>query len=326
MYYLGIDGGGTKTRYLLINENLHVVNDIENGTIHIHQIGKVKLKEELQKNLNKICRDSNIDIKEIKYVFLGIPGYGESKNDIDDIEEVVEDVFGRIDYTIGNDAVAGWAAGTGCNDGINIVAGTGSIAYGRNKFGKDGRCGGWGPGIGDDGSAYWIGLKVINEYTKQKDGRKPKTILIDILEREYEIKDHFEIVDIVFNRLKFSRSEIARFSKIAYLAGKQGCEACKEIFKEAAENLFLHIKVLVKELELNDNFILSFTGGVFKSGDLILKPLEEMLINENIKCTLKEPEIEPWHGAALMAYLLSGNIIPNDYKEKLKINKSETIS
>lgn len=317
MYYLGVDGGGTKTRYFLVNDKLERIDDIESSTIHIHQIGKENLKEQLKNNLDKILKNNNIRTSEINYAFLGVPGYGESKNDMRDIEEVVSEVFKGISYTIGNDAVAGWAAGTECNDGINIVAGTGSIAYGRNQAGKDGRCGGWGPGIGDDGSAYWIGLRVINEYTKQKDGRKEKTILVDILEKEYNIKDYFEIVDIVFNRMNFSRTEIAGFSKVASLAAIEGCEVCKEIFREAAENLFLHIKVLSKELSLSDNFILSYTGGVFKSGNLILKPLEEMLKKENINCILKQPKIDPWHGAALMAYSLAGNSIPENYKENL---------
>ena len=146
MYYLGVDGGGTKTRYLLVDEGLNIVNDIENVTIHIHQIGKEKLELELKENLNEICEKSGIKCNEIKYAFLGVPGYGESKNDIMDIDEVVEKVFNGINYTIGNDAVAGWAAGTGCTEGMNIVAGTGSICYGRNKKGQEVRCGGWGPG------------------------------------------------------------------------------------------------------------------------------------------------------------------------------------
>lgn len=65
-------------------------------------------------------------------------------------------------YKVENDAVNGWAAGTG------------SIAFGMNEEGKIARCGGFGPGIGDDASAYWIALKTINEYTKQKDGRSEK--------------------------------------------------------------------------------------------------------------------------------------------------------
>ena len=191
MYFLGVDGGGTKTKYLLINQELRVICDVESGTTHIHQIGKEKLIEVLNENLELICEKGCINKNEIEYAFLGIPGYGESKSDIEDIEYSVKKVFDGINYVIGNDSVVGWAAGTGCKEGINIVAGTGSIAYGRNKKGNEARCGGWGPGIGDDASAYWIGLKILNEYTKQKDGRNEKTVLVDTLEKEYNIKDYY---------------------------------------------------------------------------------------------------------------------------------------
>lgn len=318
MYFLGVDGGGTKTKYLLMNKELKVVGEIESGTTHIHQIGKEKLIYVLRENLQLICDKCSIQKQEIKYAFLGIPGYGESKRDVEDIEYCVNSVFNGVNYTIGNDSVVGWAAGTGCREGINIVAGTGSIAYGRNKEGNEARCGGWGPGIGDDASAYWIGLKVLNEYTKQKDGRKEKTVLVDILEKKYDIKDYFEIVDIVFNRLKFSRTYIAKFSEVAYLAASAGCESCIDIFKEAAKELFFHIKVLKNELNLTDGFLVSYSGGVFKAGEYILNPLNDMLRKEGIKCILIEPKLKPWHGAALLAYLLSGNELPDNYIELLK--------
>lgn len=318
MYYLGVDGGGTKTRYILVDENLNIIKDVERGTIHIHQIGALDLRNELKSTLDIIISGSNIRKNDIEHVFLGVPGYGESKSDKNIIDDIVEEIFKGINYTIGNDAIAGWAAGTGCNDGINIVSGTGSIAYGRNKEGIEARCGGWGPGIGDDGSAYWIALRIINEYTKQKDGRKEKTVLLDIMERELDIKDYFEVVDIVFNRLKFSRTEIASFARIASIAAREGCRVCNFIFEEAAYNLFLHIRSLSTTLNLKDGFILSYTGGVFRSGGLILDPLKAMLDEDSINCIIKEPEIDPWHGAALMAYTLSGREVPKDYKERFK--------
>ena len=318
MYFLGVDGGGTKTKYLLINQELRVICDVESGTTHIHQIGKEKLIEVLNENLELICEKGCINKNEIEYAFLGIPGYGESKSDIEDIEYSVKKVFDGINYVIGNDSVVGWAAGTGCKEGITIVAGTGSIAYGRNKKGNEARCGGWGPGIGDDASAYWIGLKILNEYTKQKDGRNEKTVLVDTLEKEYNIKDYFEIVDIAFNRLKFSRTDIAKFSEIAYLAASAGCETCRNIFKEAAKELFFHIKVLKNELNLENGFLVSYSGGVFKAGEFILNPLKEMLKNDKIECILIEPKLKPWHGAALLAYLLSDNELPDNYIELIK--------
>ncbi|NKF06504.1 ATPase [Clostridium gasigenes] len=316
MYYLGVDGGGTKTRYILIDEKFKKLVDVERGTIHIHQVGIDTLRDELTNTIESICIEAKIRKNDIDYIFLAIPGYGESIEDRLIIDSTISKILEGIPYSIDNDCVAGWAAGTGCSEGINIVVGTGSIAFGKNKYGETSRSGGWGPVIGDDGSAHWIGLKVINEYTKQKDGRKSETQLLEILEREMEIKHYYGIVDLVFNKYKLSRTEIASFSKIAALAAEAGCPVCKGIFEKAAEELFLHIISLSKELNFDDEFIVSYTGGVFKAGELILKPMAEMIEKEKLKCKLTEPKLEPWNGAALMAYSLSGRDIPENYTFK----------
>ena len=317
MYYLGIDGGGTKTKYLLINNELIKVAEVEGSTIHIHQVGVEGIKTQITENVAKICNEANIDVTDIAYVFVGIAGYGESIEDVKKIDKAFNEIM-EVPYSIENDAVNGWAGGTACKPGINVVAGTGSIAYGRNSNGKLARCGGFGPGIGDDGSAYWIALKTINEYTKQKDGRKEKTLLVDILEKEYGITYRYEIVDIIFNRLKFNRTEIAKFSTICFLAAENGCSACKEIFREAAEAIFAHIKAISKELNLTKDFIVSYTGGVFKAGKYVLEPLQEMIKESGLECHLKEPTLEPWHGSALLAYTLGGNVVPDNVAELLK--------
>ncbi|MEG1287112.1 N-acetylglucosamine kinase [Clostridium sp.] len=321
MYYLGVDGGGTKTKYVLINNTLETVGECESSTIHIHQVGIDGIKSELKINIKKVCEQAGIEVSDIKHVFLGVPGYGESLDDKNKIDKAINEVmsgFMNVSYTVDNDAVNGWAAGTACKPGINIVAGTGSIAYGRNKDGKIERSGGWGPTIGDDGSAYWIGLKTINAYTKQKDGRAEKTVLVDILEENYNIKYHFEIVDIIFNRIKLNRTEIAGFSKICFLAAEKGCPASIKIFEEAAINLYEHIKVLADKLQFNEEFIVSYTGGVFKAGKYVLEPLKLNLSKANLNYKIQEPELEPWNGAALLAFILDGNDIPSNYKEVMK--------
>ncbi|MGL4990876.1 MAG: BadF/BadG/BcrA/BcrD ATPase family protein [Sarcina sp.] len=301
MYYLGVDGGGTKTKYILADEDGKIVYEIERETSHINQIGAKKLFNQLKEVREFILNENNIKITDIKAAFFGMPGYGEVKSDKIVIDEIIEKLFGTIKYKIGNDSEVGWAAGTECKPGINIVAGTGSIAYGKNREGKEGRCGGWGPGIGDDASAYNIGIKVINEYTKQKDGRSDKTVLVDIIENDLEIKDYFEIVDIVFNKLNFGRTEIAKFAKYASLAAEKNCEASKRIFNEAAIELAKHIKSLSAQLELDDEFVVSYTGGVFNAGDFIIEPFKKAVKNMGVNCNVKAPKLEPWEGAVLLA-------------------------
>lgn len=317
MFYLGIDGGGSKTKYLLVDEELKKVAEVEGSTIHIHQVGVEGIKTQITENITKICNEINISVNDIAYVFAGVPGYGESIDDMEKIDKAFKEVM-NVPYSIDNDAVNGWAGGTACSPGINVVCGTGSIAYGRNEEGKLARCGGFGPGIGDDGSAYWIALKTINEYTKQKDGRKEKTVLVDILEKEYSITYRYEIVDVVFNRLGFNRTEVAKFSTICYLAAEAGCSACKGIFREVAEVIFEHIKAISTELKFTEEFIVSYTGGVFKAGDNVLAPLKKIIDNSGLKCKLQEPVLDPWSGSALLAYTLAGNKVPKNIEEILK--------
>lgn len=317
MFYLGIDGGGTKTKYLLVDEKLNKVADVEGSTIHIHQVGVEGIQKQLNENISRVCEEAKISVNDIAYTFIGVPGYGESLDDMNKIDAAIKEVM-VIPYSIDNDSVNGWAGGTACKPGVNIVAGTGSIAYGRNAEGKLARCGGFGPGIGDDGGAYWIGLKTINEYTKQKDGRKEKTALLDILEKEYNITYQYEIVDIAFNRLQFNRTELAKFSTVCYLAAEAGCPVCKNIFREAAAELFSHIEAISKMLNFTDEFVVSYTGGVFKSGKHVLEPLQEMINESGLKCILQEPALDPWNGSVLLAYSLAGNVVPDNAKDILK--------
>ncbi|MFQ9977588.1 N-acetylglucosamine kinase [Clostridium cadaveris] len=310
MYYLGVDGGGTKTRYILIDENFNTKVDIERGTIHIHQIGIEGLKREITTAVHDICDRAKISLSEIENIFLAIPGYGESENDKKIIDDALKEILKGVNYRADNDCVAGWAAGTGCKEGINIVAGTGSIAFGKNRFGKTARCGGWGYSIGDDGGAYWIAIKLLNEYTKEKDGRKPRTKLVDIVDNEYGIDKYFGIVDMVYNKYNLSRTDIASVAKTTYLGALEGVEECIKIYEEAAGELFRHIKSLSQELDFKDDFIVSYTGSVFKAGDFILEPMRKLIEKENINCILSPPKLEPWNGAALMAYVESGKEIP----------------
>lgn len=316
MYYMGIDGGGTKTRYIIANEQMKVLVDFLEDTIHIHQIGAEELENRLSLNIERACQKINIQPSDLNHVFIGVPGYGESQKDKEIIDQITAKIMKDIPYQVDNDGVVGWAAGCGCRPGINIVAGTGSIANGCNDDGISMRCGGFGPNIGDDGSAHWIGLRVINEYTKQKDGRHEKTCLVDLIDQAYDITYLYEIVDIVFNRLKLSRPDIAKFSAIGAKAAQNGCPRCRVIFQQAAHELGLHIKTLAKQLELKGKFSISYTGGVFKAGDTILKPLAYEL--QYLNCTLQEPLLEPCKGAVLLAYKLAGNPITDELIEQLQ--------
>ena len=110
MYYLGIDGGGTKTKYVLVDKNLKKISEMEGSTIHIHQVGASGIKTQITENISNICNKAGISLNEIGYVFVGVPGYGESIEDMKTIDKVFEEIM-KVPYSIDNDAVSGWAGG-----------------------------------------------------------------------------------------------------------------------------------------------------------------------------------------------------------------------
>lgn len=315
MYFLGVDGGGTKTTFTLIDKNGMVIHSVTMGTCHFNQIGFDGIKELLKNGLKYIIAESNISRKEIKHSFLGLAGYGKVKEAKPKIEAVVSEVFKDLEYTIDSDirvAIAGALSG---NDGINIIAGTGSIGLSINGD-KVERCGGWGASVGDEGSAFWIGKKAIEIFSKECDGRLKKGALYNVLIKELKLKDENEIITFLNEKIKNDRGEIAKLAYFCFIAALKNDENAIRVFKEAGEELAEIIKVLIGNFKDDEEILVSYTGGVFKSGDLILNPIINELNNYNIK--LMPPELPPHLGACLLAYKKLGNIQSKEVINNMK--------
>ena len=207
-----------------------------------------------------------------------------------------------------NDSEVAWAGSLACNPGINIVAGTGAIGFGIDSKGNTRRASGWGDLCGDEGSAYWISLKMIEAFTKQADGREERTRLYNIVRDELEIEDDFEILDIVLNKLDRRRDKIASLANLLFIAAEDDDHIAIEIYKEAAREHFLTIRALVEKMEFEEDeeILVSYSGGVFKSGKHILEPLESLIKSYRSDIKLIKPILNPGSGAALYALKLSG--------------------
>ncbi|GAA0083609.1 BadF/BadG/BcrA/BcrD ATPase family protein [Clostridium sp. CTA-7] len=317
MYFLGIDGGGTKTCFTLINKDGNVISKVIKGTCHPTQIGFDNLEILLRDGLKEIMESSNISKEQISKSYLGLAGYGIVKEIADKISEVVSKVFAGMDYILNNDvrvAIAGALVG---EDGINVVSGTGSIVLAL-KDEKVLRCGGWGYSIGDEGSAYWIGKKSLALFSKQSDGRLDKAPLYEIFKSNLSLNSDYEIVSYVNEKIKGDRGEIAKLAKLCSDAAQSGDEGAIAIFNEAAIEIGEMIKALLKNYDKKDEIKVSYTGGVFNCGDLILNPLRNILKGYNVK--LVEPQLSPDLGACLLAFIKSGNEKTEEFIENMRKN------
>lgn len=314
MYYIGVDGGGTKTTFTMIDKKGYKIAQYKTKTTHYEQIGFTGVEDVLNEGFNKILEISNVSKGDIESVFLGLPGYGEVKSVATNIDNIVKKILKEIKFKVGNDVEVGLAGSLAGKEGINIVSGTGSIALGKNSKGKTIRCGGWGDYIGDEGSAYWIGKKTIEMFSKEADKRIERGLIYKNIKEKLNINDDFDIIDYVLNDIKKDRTQIAQFSKLCFESAILNDKNALSIFNEAGYELSLLVKMIINELEFNGDILVSYSGGVFKSGDLILSPLKKYLNEYNIKFI--KPILGPDMGACLLAYKLSNeniseNIINN---------------
>ncbi|MDZ7671588.1 MAG: BadF/BadG/BcrA/BcrD ATPase family protein [Halanaerobiales bacterium] len=330
MPYLGIDGGGTKTKFMLIDNQGSILSYLKEDTIDYKRIGKDKFKNRIKRSINQIIKDSIINLKDIEYSFWGIPCYGDelTKQEEKHIDQIIGDILKNENYKLGNDVEAGWAGSLVCKPGINLVAGTGAIGFGKDSQGNKARASGWGHRIGDEGSAFWLGEKLLNNFTKQSDGRQEKTLLYTLVREKLSLKNDFEIINLVTSENNFGRKEIANLALILYKAAQNGDKKAIRIYKQAAFELSQVVKTVYSKLEFNESkkVTVTYSGGVFKSGNLILKPLRNYL--GELYLELKSPELKPVTGAALYAFFLNDDKISNNDKissEKLvnKLKKEE---
>ena len=215
-----------------------------------------------------------------------------------------EALLGHRRYRCGNDMVCAWAGSLGGEDGINIVAGTGSIGYGERR-GRSARAGGWGEMFGDEGSAYWIGVRGLNSFTRMSDGRLPKGPLHTAFRTAFGLGADLDLCAKVMNA--HSRGSIAALCKVVARAAHAGDVEAVSIFEDAARELAAVVEAVRQGLQFEtDKAVpLSYSGGVFEAGALVLEPFQRHLDEQSGSYCLRAPIVMPSGGAAIYAAKLA---------------------
>ena len=123
-------------------------------------------------------------------------------------------------YRCGNDMLCSWAGSLACADGISVIAGTGSMAYGEYA-GRTARAGGWGELIGDEGSAYWIAREGMNLFSRMSDGRAPRGPLYELVRARFGIAVDLDLCAQVYGEGASARSAFARFAPLVARSGRR---------------------------------------------------------------------------------------------------------
>jgi N-acetylglucosamine kinase-like BadF-type ATPase len=302
--FLGVDGGGSKTQFVLVDDDGHLLASVQGaGSYHL-EIGMEGLRQVLAKGVSDVLTQAAIEADRIAHAFFGIPAYGEDSEAQVLLDAMPEALLGHRRYRCGNDMVCAWAGSLAGEDGINIVAGTGSIGYGERR-GKAARAGGWGEVFGDEGSAYWIAVQGLNVFTRMSDGRLPKDALYALFRDSLRLGDDLDLCARVLNN--HSRDSIAAVAKLVTRATQEGDAAAIRIFDSAANELAAVADAIRLALDFAADEIVpvSYSGGVFHAGALILDPFKRHLAACFAGFDLRAPVLPPSIGAAIYAAKLA---------------------
>lgn len=298
MIFLGVDAGGTKTSFLLADEKGTVLARHAEGSGGFLSVGLDKLENMLRRGIGAVCASAGIDRGRIDAAGLGFPGYGETAQSAAQITDLCESLIGRGRVACECDCHLGWAGSLAMRPGVNIVSGTGSVAYGVNERGEAARAGGWGAYC-DEGSCRWLGARLIQTFTKQADGRMVRSPLYQIFRERMGIENDLHFIGPINHQYGGDGAATARLQILLKEIYDAGDPFAAALYREAASELALAACSAAQKLGMEGTFPVSYSGGLFRSGECVLAPLREYLAQQGGELT--KPLFTPEEGAVLMA-------------------------
>jgi N-acetylglucosamine kinase-like BadF-type ATPase len=182
-YYLGIDGGGTKTRCVLGDE-MTVLATAMSGGSNIVRLGEMQTREALHSAIRQVCATANISPAQIRAVCIGAAG-ADRPEIVAKIRAILAELIAeaaRPKIEVVGDMAIALEAACGAGPGVIAIAGTGSIAYGRDATGHTARAGGWGFAVSDEGSGHWIGRRAVSAILSAHDQGLETTLSAMVLQ------------------------------------------------------------------------------------------------------------------------------------------------
>ena len=297
MHVLGIDAGGTKTVCLLADEHGHVVSEARGGGANLQAAGELEVEKVLHAVMEAALDDQDVQPAAI---CLGIAGVDRDADAV-----AVRGIRRRIGFKtrtlVVNAALIALAAGAGDAHGVVIVAGTGSIAYGRDAVGRAARAGGWGFVLGDEGGGFWIGRAALNAVVRQFDGRGPRTMLTDMVLDAMRLDSPMDLVHAVYAG-GLHRYAIAAVAPVVQRAAAAGDAVAGDIVSRAGIELAAAAASVVTRLEMRgEPFPTLLAGGVFRGVPALVEQVASRLAEVAPRSDVRLLDAEPAIGAVRLA-------------------------
>ncbi|MCR4426460.1 MAG: hypothetical protein NUW23_09770 [Firmicutes bacterium] len=299
-----IDGGGTKTLFVIARIDGAVLGVGHGGALNTVFVPTEVARASVRKAAAEACRvagfGEHIPV-QVDALYVGAPGFS-SDLALTSLDGLVQ----AAKLTVAADTLSAFVGALVEPFGVVALAGTGSFATGFNRAGECLTLGGWGALLGDEGSAYDIGLSALRAVVRASEGRAAPTVLTDMILGEWRLARVRDLVGTVY-KAGPSRERIAGAAKIVSRAAEVGDGVAKGILKRAGEDLGALAVHVLSRLDLTGQQApVALTGGVSRAGADLHDAFANTVQEADPGCRIVKPRFSPAHGALLLALRSAG--------------------
>jgi N-acetylglucosamine kinase-like BadF-type ATPase len=300
--YLGVDGGQSGTKALIGDETGRLLGAGDAGPCNHAAAaeGRAKLERGVRESVALACERAGLHSESVHFeaACFGMSGGPEDK------EEILAAILRSERLVVTNDAVIALAGAAEGGQGIITIAGTGSIAFGRNPEGRTARCGGWGYVYGDEGGAFDIARQAARAALRVHEGWGAPTRLHGLLLEATASADANEMLHRFYGP-EWPRSRVAKLAPLVDGAAEEGDGIAAAIIERAAQELAMLAGSCRAQLwKAPAAVAVAYIGGVFRSRRVLERFRLLMEMEEGTR--VGPPRYGPSEGALLEAYRASG--------------------
>jgi len=297
---VGVDGGGTKTRAVILGNDGNVIGEGIAGPSNPLRVGIANACSAIREAIDAACQEARIRRTDLIAAEVGLAGARRKELNARMREALL--TLGIAEIVVVGDADIALYGATEGEPGVIVIAGTGSICCGINHRGRTACAGGWGPIAGDEGGGAWIARRALRAIAHAADGRGPATSLTSAASVYFHVSDPNDLSTAIYAPT-ITNERLAGFAKFVIEAAKSKDRIAREILCEGGRELGYSAAAVIATLKMErERFQVAYVGGVFDAaGELILSSLRTELRLKAPKAYLAPPRFSPAVAAARMA-------------------------
>jgi glucosamine kinase len=300
--FVGVDGGGTYTRVLVVDEHGTELATGDGPGSAIHPGAASRSAGVIRDAVQRAC--AGLSGQPVRALCIGVAGAGRDE-ERDTLQAALD--ADRIAGTVVvlTDAEIALEDAFGAGPGVLLTAGTGSIAYGKGPTGLMARCGGWGPVIGDEGGGAWIGRRALGVAAASADGREPESTLADAIRAALGLETIEELIPWAATA---TPADLGKLAPVVLEVAATGDLRANSLVTLAVEELAIHVRTLARKLFSDERaaFRLAMHGGLLAPKSLLRRRLEQRLKSIAPGATVLAERVVPERGAARFAMREAG--------------------